>query len=93
MSAITNETAQLLGINPTRRRVNFTGIDGVVKTCPTAKINLWLPGEQRMTRAEVLVGASRRPDSKCQGPAQEVKFLGVWWIKGAASVPQDTLKK
>ncbi|NXN81012.1 TF26 protein, partial [Bombycilla garrulus] len=33
------------------------------------------------------------PDSKCQGPAQEVKFLGVWWIKGAASVPQDTLKK
>lgn len=58
MSAITNETAQLLGINPTRRRVNFTGIDGVVKTCPTAKINLWLPGEQRMTRAEVLVGAS-----------------------------------
>jgi len=33
------------------------------------------------------------PDSKCQGPAQEVKFLGVWWIKGAASVPQDTLGK
>jgi len=33
------------------------------------------------------------PDSKCQGPAQEVKFLGVCWIKGAASVPQDTLKK
>ncbi|PKU43507.1 hypothetical protein llap_6182 [Limosa lapponica baueri] len=33
------------------------------------------------------------PDSKCQGSAQEVKFLGVWWIKGAASVLQDTLKK
>ncbi|NWI62347.1 TF29 protein, partial [Todus mexicanus] len=33
------------------------------------------------------------PPSKCQGPAQEVKFLGVWWIKGAASVPPDTLEK
>lgn len=33
------------------------------------------------------------PDSKCQGPAQEVKFLGVWWVNGAASVPQDTLEK
>jgi len=33
------------------------------------------------------------PDSKCQGPAREVKFLGVWWIKGAAAIPQDTLKK
>jgi len=34
------------------------GIDGVIKTCPTAKITLWLPGEQRMTRKEVLVGAT-----------------------------------
>ena len=33
------------------------------------------------------------PPSKCQGPAQEFKFLGVWWIKGAASVPLDTLEK
>lgn len=32
-------------------------------------------------------------ESKCQGLAQEVKFLGVWWIKGATSVPMDTLKK
>ncbi|NXS64171.1 TF29 protein, partial [Brachypteracias leptosomus] len=33
------------------------------------------------------------PDSKCQGPDQGVKFLGVWWINGAASSPQDTLEK
>ncbi|KFW10336.1 hypothetical protein N326_05299, partial [Eurypyga helias] len=33
------------------------------------------------------------PDSTCQGPAQEFKFLGVWWIKGVASVPQDTLER
>lgn len=32
-------------------------------------------------------------ESKCQGSAQEVKFLGVGWIKGATSVPMDTLKK
>ncbi|NXJ11777.1 POLY protein, partial [Odontophorus gujanensis] len=33
------------------------------------------------------------PEVNCQGPAQEVKFLGVWWVKGAASVPPDTLEK
>jgi len=33
------------------------------------------------------------PPSKCQGPAQEVKFLGVWWIKGAFSIAPDTLEK
>jgi len=32
------------------------------------------------------------PPSKCQGP-QEVKFLGLWWIKGAFSIPPDTLEK
>jgi len=57
MSVITNKTAQLLGIKPTQDKVKFMGIDGVIKTCPTAKITLWLPGEQRMTRKEVLVGA------------------------------------
>ncbi|KFO91729.1 hypothetical protein N320_00818, partial [Buceros rhinoceros silvestris] len=31
------------------------------------------------------------PVSKCQGPGQEVKFLGMWWIAGAIAVPQDTL--
>ncbi|NXO54347.1 POL5 protein, partial [Aramus guarauna] len=31
--------------------------------------------------------------SKCQGPSQEVKFLGVWWIKGAVSIPPDTLEE
>jgi len=33
------------------------------------------------------------PPSKCQGPAQEVKFLGLWWMKGAFSIPPDTLEK
>ena len=44
--------------------------------------------QQRLTALELHI-----PPSKCQGPAQEVKFLGVWWIKGAASVPPDTLEK
>lgn len=30
---------------------------------------------------------------KCQGLAQEVKFLGVWWIKRATSLPMAILKK
>ena len=25
------------------------------------------------------------PPSKCQGPGQEIKFLGAWWIAGACS--------
>ncbi|GAB0203336.1 hypothetical protein GRJ2_002799200 [Grus japonensis] len=29
--------------------------------------------------------------SKCQGPGQEIKFLGAWWIAGAVAVPDDTL--
>ncbi|KGL80367.1 hypothetical protein N309_02278, partial [Tinamus guttatus] len=31
------------------------------------------------------------PPSKCQSPAQEVKFLGALWLSGAAAVPDDTL--
>ncbi|GAB0208422.1 pol-like protein ENS-3 [Grus japonensis] len=31
------------------------------------------------------------PPSKCQGPGQEIKFLGAWWIAGAVAVPDDTL--
>lgn len=58
MSVITNETAQTLGVRPGRRRVKFTGIDDMVKKCPTTKIALWLPGECRLTRAEALVGAA-----------------------------------
>jgi len=33
------------------------------------------------------------PPSKCQGPTRELKFLRVWWIKGALSIPRDTLEK
>lgn len=33
------------------------------------------------------------PLSKCQGPTQEVKFMGAWWIKGAASISPDILEK
>lgn len=31
------------------------------------------------------------PASKCQGPGQEIKFLGTWWIAGAIAVPEDTM--
>ncbi|KAK4815369.1 hypothetical protein QYF61_001357 [Mycteria americana] len=31
------------------------------------------------------------PPSKCQGPGQEIKFLGAWWIAGAIMVPDDVL--
>jgi len=43
MSVITHETAQTLSITPGQCRVKFTGINGVEKQCPTAKISLWLP--------------------------------------------------
>lgn len=33
------------------------------------------------------------PESKCQRLAQEVKFLGPWWVRGAASVPPNTLRQ
>jgi len=58
MSVITHETAQTLSITPGQHRVKFTGINGVEKQCPTAKISLWLPEEQKLTRVEVLVGAA-----------------------------------
>ncbi|GAB0206094.1 pol-like protein ENS-3 [Grus japonensis] len=58
MSVITKETAECLNVKPGRRKVKFTGIDGIVKECPTAKIALWLPGEKKLTRTEVLVGAA-----------------------------------
>ncbi|KFV44251.1 hypothetical protein N341_11433, partial [Tyto alba] len=31
------------------------------------------------------------PPSKCQGPGQEIKFLGGWWVAGAVAVLDDTL--
>ncbi|GAB0208371.1 pol-like protein ENS-3 [Grus japonensis] len=58
MSVITKETAECLNVKPGHRKVKFTGIDGIVKECPTAKIALWLPGERKLTRTEVLVGAA-----------------------------------
>lgn len=33
------------------------------------------------------------PPAECQGPSQEVKFLGVWWSGGAVAAPADTLGK
>ena len=30
------------------------------------------------------------PSSKCQGPGQEITFLGAWWIAGAVAVRADT---
>ncbi|KAK4820861.1 hypothetical protein QYF61_007866 [Mycteria americana] len=31
------------------------------------------------------------PPSKCQGPRQEIQFLGAWWIAGTITVPDDVL--
>ncbi|GAB0208996.1 pol-like protein ENS-3 [Grus japonensis] len=58
MSVITKETTECLNIKPGRRKVKFTGIDGIVKECPTAKITLWLPGEKKLTLTKVLIGAA-----------------------------------
>ncbi|NWH69131.1 TF29 protein, partial [Geococcyx californianus] len=33
------------------------------------------------------------PPSKRQDPSGEVKFLGVWWIKGMVTIPSDTLQQ
>ncbi|NXX72937.1 POL3 protein, partial [Spizella passerina] len=33
------------------------------------------------------------PSAKCQGPGQEIKFLGAWWVAGAVAVPADTLEE
>jgi len=55
---ITKETATCLNVKPGCRKVIFTGIDGVIRKCPTAKTTLWLLGEPRLTRTEVLVGAA-----------------------------------
>jgi len=58
ISVITKETATSLKVKPGHRKVKFTGVDGVIRKCPTAKITLWFPGEQRLTHTEVLVGAA-----------------------------------
>lgn len=31
------------------------------------------------------------PPSKCQGPGQEIKFLGAWWMAETVVVPNDAL--
>lgn len=58
ISVITKETAESLNGKLSHHKVKFTGIDGIIKECPTAKITLWLPGETKLTRTEVLIGAA-----------------------------------
>lgn len=29
--------------------------------------------------------------SKCQGPGQDIKFLGAWWIVESITIPDDVL--
>lgn len=55
ISVISKETAESLNVKPSRCKVKFTGIDGVINECPTVKITLWLLGETKLTRAEVLL--------------------------------------
>lgn len=65
--------------------------------------NIWIGGrswESEKDTVEDIQGTLVKlgleiPDSNslCQGPAQEVEFLGIWWVKGAAVTSQDTLEK
>jgi len=55
---ITKETATILNVTPGLHQVKFTGVDGVIRECSTAKITLWLLGKPRLTHTEVLVGAA-----------------------------------
>jgi len=38
ISVITKETATCLNVKPGRCKIKFTGIDGVIRQCPTAKV-------------------------------------------------------
>ena len=58
MSVVTTETAEDLNRKPGRCKVKRTGMDGVIKECPTAKITLWLPGEKKLIHEQVLIGAA-----------------------------------
>ncbi|KAK4810669.1 hypothetical protein QYF61_007469, partial [Mycteria americana] len=49
ISLLTQQDAEKLGVRPRRQRVKITGVNGVSVQCQTAKVNLWLPGEKRMS--------------------------------------------
>ncbi|KAK4811127.1 hypothetical protein QYF61_019758 [Mycteria americana] len=49
ISLLTQQDAEKLGLRPRRQRVKITGVNGVSVQCQTAKVNLWLPGEKRMS--------------------------------------------
>ncbi|KAK4819569.1 hypothetical protein QYF61_007080, partial [Mycteria americana] len=49
ISLLTQQDAEKLGIRPRRQRVKITSVNGVSVQCQTAKVNLWLPGEKRMS--------------------------------------------
>ncbi|KAK4811160.1 hypothetical protein QYF61_019791 [Mycteria americana] len=49
ISLLTQQDAEKLGVRPRRQRVKITGVNGVSVQCQIAKVNLWLPGEKRMS--------------------------------------------
>lgn len=59
MSVITKETAEYLNVKLSYHKTGVREIEGIIKKWPISKITLWLPGEERLTRADVLVGAAK----------------------------------
>ncbi|KAK4810566.1 hypothetical protein QYF61_004529 [Mycteria americana] len=55
ISLLTQQDAEKLGVRPRRQRVKITGVNGVSVQCQTAKVNLWLPGEKRMSRTRFAI--------------------------------------
>lgn len=45
------------------------------------------------TQGELTALGLDTPPRQSQGAAQEAKFQGIWWFRGAASVPPHTLEK
>jgi len=55
ISILAQQDAEKLGIQPRQQQINITGVNGVSAVCQTAKVNLWLPGEKRMSSTHFAV--------------------------------------
>ena len=49
ISILTQQDAKMLGVRPGQQRAKITRVNGTSAICQTAKVNLWLPGEKRMS--------------------------------------------
>ncbi|KAK4828000.1 hypothetical protein QYF61_022777, partial [Mycteria americana] len=55
ISLLTQQDSEKLGVRPRWQRVKITGVNGVSVQCQTAKVNLWLLGEKRMSRTRFAI--------------------------------------